>query len=156
MSCFLSVDHLTVVYCLMSAWTLLLKVNFTITVGANMQAWAYCMLKMSVLWTKQGVWLILGGLVMTVILHLPAAFHQTPSSQIHVSCSAFLLTVLHILMKCPFYDECHTLWFCDILHRILGDDHSNVANVSTLMNNIGFCMLSKSVPWLRWLLTAQR
>jgi hypothetical protein len=135
------------VYCLMSAWTLLVKVNFNVTVGANLQAWAYCMLKMSLPWTKQCLWLILWGLVMTVIDHLPAPVHQSPSSQIHTSCHVVFLTVLRILMKCQFYDECHTFWFCGILCRILGDDHSNMADVCTLMNNIGSFTLSKSVPY---------
>jgi len=78
---------------------------------------------------------------MTVIFHILAPIHHLTSSQIHASCYAVFLTVLHI-MKCPFYDECHTVWLCDILYRVLGDDHSNMANVCTLMNNIGFFMLS--------------
>jgi hypothetical protein len=153
MSCFLSVDYLTVVYCLVSALTVLVKVHFNVNVATNLQAWAYCMLQMSVPWTKHCLWFIFGGLVMTVIFHLPAPIHQSWSSQIRASCRAVFLTVLHILMKCPFCDKCHTIWLCGILYRILGDDQSNMASVCTLMNNSGSFMLSKSVLWLRWLLT---
>ena len=90
---------------------------------------------------------------MTVIFHLPAPIHQSPSSQIHASCHAVFLTVLHNLTKCPFCGECHTVWLFGILFRILGDDQSNMANVCTFMNNVVSFMLSKSVPLLRRLLT---